>query len=139
MIAPVWPYPLRSVTVAVSRQARGGIPISVKLIATMSIVVAAAVGISMVFAQRAIGEVSRWQIEKDREEGQQAIAQTSELAAQAVAAAVAFSLMTSTFDEVEAMLAAAIDQDRRNGDRRLVWLLVRDGTGTVVAKTAGAP
>lgn len=105
----------------------------------MSIVVVAAVGVAMVFAQRAIGEISELQIEKDREEGQQAIAQSSELVAQAVAATVAFPVATSDFDDVEALLEAAIDQDLRSGAHRFVWLLARDTTGTVVAKTRDTP
>jgi serine phosphatase RsbU (regulator of sigma subunit) len=125
--------------VAVSRQARGGVPISIKLIATMAIVVAAAVAVAMVFTQRAIGEISRRQTEHDAQEGQRAIAQSSELVAQAVAATIGFSLTTSSFDEVTTALEAALDQDRRSGEHRFVWLLARDATGTVVARTKDAP
>lgn len=106
----------------------------------MAIVIAAAVAGAMVFAQRAISEISRRQTAHDAEEGQRAIAQSSELVAQGVAAAVAFPLTTSSFDEVTASLEAAIDQDHRTGgDHRFVWLLARDGTGAVIARTKEAP
>jgi serine phosphatase RsbU (regulator of sigma subunit) len=139
MIAPVWRNPLRSTTVAASRPARAGIPIWVKLIATMSVVVAAAVGVAMLFAQRAIDRIRDAQVIARSEDGQNAIARDSELVAQAVAASVAFPLTTSTYEEVEAVLDAAIDQDHRSGEHRFVWLLARDTAGRVVARTRDAP
>ena len=122
-----------------SRPARAGIPISVKLIATLSTVVAVAVGVVMLFAERAIDRVRDAQITARAQDGQSAIARDSELVAQAVAASVAFPLTTSTYDEVEILLEAAIDQDRRSGEHRFRWLLARDTTGAVVAKSRDAP
>jgi serine phosphatase RsbU (regulator of sigma subunit) len=139
MIAQVWRNPLRSTTVAASRPARAGIPIWAKLIVTMSVVVAAAVGVAMLFAQRAIDRIRDAQVIARSEDGQNAIARDSELVAQAVAASVAFPLTTSTYEEVEALLEAAIDQDHRSGEHRFVWLLARDTAGRVVARTRDAP
>jgi serine phosphatase RsbU (regulator of sigma subunit) len=105
----------------------------------MSIVVAAAVATTMLFAERAIDRIRDAQIAARAEDGQNAIARDSELVAQAVAASVAFPLTTSTYDEVESLLEAALDQDHRSGEHRFVWLLARDTAGTVVAKTRDAP
>ncbi|HEY0476399.1 MAG TPA: SpoIIE family protein phosphatase [Kofleriaceae bacterium] len=124
---------------AASRPARAGIPIWAKLIVTMSVVVAAAVGVAMLFAQRAIDRIRDAQVIARSEDGQNAIARDSELVAQAVAASVAFPLTTSTYEEVEALLEAAIDQDHRSGEHRFVWLLARDTAGRVVARTRDAP
>lgn len=123
---------------AVSRPARAGIPIWVKLIAAMSIAVAAAVGATTLFAQRAIAEIGGLQNAARRGEGERAIMRDSELVAQAVATSVAFPLATGAYDEVAPLLEAAIDQDRQRGGR-FVWLLARDSAGAVVAKTEAAP
>jgi len=125
--------------VAASRPARAGLPISVKLIATTSVLVAAAVGIATFFAQRAITDVSESQNAARRQTGEKTITRDSELVAHAVASSVAFPLATNVYSDVEPVLEAAVEEDRRSGDSRLLWLVAEDSTGAVVARTRDTP
>ena len=124
---------------AASRPARAGLPISVKLIATTSVLVAAAVGIATFFAQRAITDVSESQNAARRQTGEKTITRDSELVAHAVASSVAFPLATNVYSDVEPVLEAAVEEDRRSGDSRLLWLVAEDSTGAVVARTRDTP
>lgn len=122
-----------------SRQARAGIPISVKLILATSIVVAAAVGGATWFAQRSISELTEAQLESRQKAGEQSIIRGSELVVQAVATAVALPLGQSLYHELPPLLDAAIAEDKQSGDDRVQWLVVTDASGAVVGKTAAAP
>lgn len=129
--------PLRSAAVA-ARPARG-IPLSVKLIVATSIVVAATVGTATLFAQRAIGDITRAQITARRQSEQRSITRASELVVQAVATALALPLANHAYNDVKVVLEAAIADDRSSGDNRLQWLLVQDDVGAVVEQTPETP
>lgn len=122
-----------------TRQSRAGIPISVKLILATSLVVAAAVGTSTWFGQKSIAELTDTQITVRRQSGEHSIIRESELVVQAVATGVALPLANSQYADLQPLLDAAIQEDKRSGDNRVQWLVVTDATGAVVAQTAGAP
>lgn len=122
-----------------TRQSRAGIPISVKLILATSLVVAAAVGTSTWFGQKSIAELTDTQITVRRQSGEHSIIRESELVVQAVATGVALPLANSQYADLQPLLDAAIQEDKRSGDNRVQWLVVTDATGAVVAQTSGAP
>lgn len=113
---------------------RAGIPISVKLVLTTSVVVAVAVGTTALFSQRTIDALTATQIESRRQAGEKSITRESELVVQAVTNAVALPLAQSTYPDIKPVLDAAM-----NGDKRVEWLVVTDDTGQVVQSTASAP
>ena len=125
--------------VGAPRQARAGIPISVKLILATSVVVAAAVVTATWFSQTSIADLNEAQIAARRLEGEQAIQRESELVVQSVANSVALPLANSQYADIQPVLAAAIREDRERKDNRLQWLVVVDVTGAQVASTEGAP
>jgi len=125
--------------VGASRQARAGIPLSVKLVLATSFVVAAAVGGATWFAQRSMTDLAEMQLEHRRTQGEQAIVRESELVVQAVATAVAIPLGNSQYSEIVPLLEAAIQEDEARGDDRIRWLVVTDTSGAVVGRTAAAP
>ena len=118
---------------------RAGIPISVKLILTTSVVVAIAVGAATWFGQHAMDEVTAQQIKSRRLAGERSITRESELIVRAVANAVAQPLAGSMYPDIKPVLDAAIAEDHSTGADRLQWLVVTDATGQVVSQTQGAP
>ena len=107
---------------------RRGVPLSVKLILTTSIVVAGAVAASAVFSQRAIEDLARRDAASRRAEGLAAIDSESALLARSVATAVSIPLAQSALADVPPVLEAA------HADySRIRWLQVVDPTGQVVA------
>ncbi len=124
---------------AETRQARAGIPISVKLVLTTSIVIAVAVGTGTWFSQTSIGDLTETQIAARRESGEKAITRESELVVQAVANTVALPLSTNTFADIKPVLDASVKADKESGENRVQWLIVADPAGQVVAATEGAP
>ncbi len=126
-------------TVAAPRQSRTGIPISVKLILATSFVVAAAVGTSTWFGQRSISELTEMQIDVRRQTGEHSISRESELVVQAVATAASLPLANTQLADLQPLLDAALQEDKRSGDNRVQWLVVTDATGAVVAQTGAAP
>jgi serine phosphatase RsbU (regulator of sigma subunit) len=125
--------------VGASRQARAGIPISVKLILATSIVVAAAVGTATWFAQKSINDLTETSIKNRRETGERSIVRESELVVKAVATAVAFPLSTGTLADIPALLDSTIQEDKKTGENRVQWLVVTDSSGVVVGSTSAAP
>ena len=121
------------------RQARTGIPISVKLILATSIVVAAAVGTATWFAQKSVSELTETSIGHRRETGERSIVRESELVVKAVATAVAFPLSTGTLADIPALLDSTFQEDKKTGENRVQWLVVTDAQGVVVGSTSGAP
>jgi serine phosphatase RsbU (regulator of sigma subunit) len=97
--------------VAASRQARAGIPISVKLILATSFVVATAVGIVMWFSTTSISDLTRTQIGERRDAGEAAIVRESELVAKSLANATALPISTSSTTDVAAQLDRVIAED----------------------------
>jgi len=98
-----------SKVVVASRQARAGIPISVKLILATSVVVAAAVGTAAWFGQRSISDLTEVQLAARQQAGEHAIIRESELVVRSVATAVGLaagffpSLRAANLDPVEAL------------------------------------
>ncbi len=122
-----------------SRQARTGIPISVKLILATSFVVATAIGGATWFAQRSLSELTTTQLAVRKQTGEHSIVRESELVVQAVATAVAIPLGQSAYADVKPVLDGAMTEDKRSGDNRIRWLVVTDTTGAVVQQTANTP
>ncbi|MDQ3366910.1 MAG: SpoIIE family protein phosphatase [Myxococcota bacterium] len=122
-----------------SRQARAGIPISVKLILTTSIVIAAAVGTATWFSQTSIVDLTERQIAARRQSGEHSITRESELIVKAVANAVALPLANHTYPDIQPVLDGAIKDDKASGDHRVQWLVVTDDLGALVQATPGAP
>ena len=122
-----------------SRQARAGIPISVKLILATSIVVAAAVGTATWFAQKSINDLTETSISTRRASGERSIVRESELIVKAVATAVAIPLANNQFSDVGPLLESTIQEDKKSGENRVQWLVVTDPDGKVVAQTKEAP
>ncbi|MEO8699706.1 MAG: SpoIIE family protein phosphatase [Kofleriaceae bacterium] len=96
---------------AASRQARAGIPISVKLILATSSVVAAAVFIVMWFSTTSISDLTATQISARRAAGEAAIVRESELVARSLASATALPVSTSSATDVAAQLDRVIAED----------------------------
>lgn len=122
-----------------SRQARAGVPISVKLVLATSIVVAMAVGVAAWFSQKALTELTERHLATRREAGAHSIVRESELVVRAVATAVALPLGNSQYADVGPVLEAALAEDKKRGDNRIEWLLVTDAAGAVVARAGTAP
>lgn len=81
-------------------QDRAGIPLSVKLMLTTSIVVAAAVGASAYFGSNNIRELARSDAAVRRASGNESIKRESELLASNIAAAAAIPLAQQAYGEV---------------------------------------
>lgn len=121
-----------------SPQQRAGLPISVKLVLTTSLVVAVAVGAATWFTQRSINELTQGQIKARRASGEKAITRQSDLAVQSIANALAHPLANSQYTDIPPVLDQAIREDKA-GDHQLQWLSIADETGQVVQATPGAP
>jgi serine phosphatase RsbU (regulator of sigma subunit) len=117
-----------------SPKARAGIPISVKLILTTSVVVAVAVAAATWFSQRSIDELANTQIDARRASGQASITRESELVAEAVSNGVAHALANNQYDDIPPVFDAALRENSR-----LTWIAVTDDTGQLVRATAHAP
>ncbi len=120
-------------------KARAGIPISVKLILTTSIVVAVAVSAATWFSRTTIDDLTSMQIQTRRASGEKSIIRESELVVQAVATAVALPLANSTYPDITPVLDKGMQDDKASGENRLQWMSVTDATGQVVAATKNAP
>lgn len=122
---------------AETRQARG-IPISVKLILTTSIVIAAAVFTATWFSQTSIQSLTEKQIAARRASGEKSIVRESELLVQSVSNAIVIPLSNNMLGDVPKTLEDTLAADQSEG--RVRWLLVYDPTvARVVASTAGSP
>ena len=119
---------------AETRQARAGIPISVKLILTTSIVIAVAVGTGTWFAQTSISDLTEKQIAARRESGEKSITRESELVAQAVSNNVAVPLSAEMFSDIKPLLDEGV-----KSDKQIQWLVVAFPSGQIVASAGGAP
>ncbi len=114
-------------------------PLSVKLIVATSVVVAVAVGSSSYFGQRTIQELAGREVGDRGADARAAIERESDLLAEKVAAATAYSLAQTAVNDVQGTLDTELRGDATRGDHRIEWMLVTDASGQVVAKTAGAP
>jgi serine phosphatase RsbU (regulator of sigma subunit) len=121
--------------VVATRQARAGIPISVKLILATSIVVAAAVGVVTWFSQAALADVTKMQIEARRQAGELAIQRGSVQLVQSIAKVVALPVSSGMIPELKPAFDAALAEDKETGDQRVTWLVVADATGDMSAWT----
>ena len=121
-----------------SPKARAGIPISVKLILTTSVVVALAVGAATWFSQRSIDDLATAQIASRKASGEKAITRQADLVVQTIANGCAHALANSQYSDIPAVIDAAIRDDKA-GDNQLVWISIADDTGQVVQATPSAP
>ncbi|HLL25165.1 MAG TPA: hypothetical protein VK427_23685, partial [Kofleriaceae bacterium] len=120
---------------AATRQARAGIPISVKLIITTSIVIAAAVGTATWFSQTSISDLTEKQVAARRESGERSIVRESELVVQAVANTIVIPMSTQMLADIQPALDTAM-----KGEDRVQWLIAYDAAAArIVAATTGAP
>ena len=117
-----------------SDRRRTGIPLSVKLMLTTSIVVAAAVGLSAWFGQRTIAQLNADDATARRAAGEQAIVRESELLARNIANALAIPMGQHAYGEVGPALAAT-----KAEYARVQWIAIGDEAGQPVATTPGAP
>ena len=117
-----------------SQRRRIGIPLSVKLMLTTSIVVAVAVGISAWYGQRTIERLNADDARARRAAGEQAIVRESELLARNIATASAIPMGQHAYGEVGPLLTAAVAEYRR-----IQWIAVGSEDGKLVASTPGAP
>lgn len=117
-----------------SDRRRTGVPLSVKLMLTTSIVVAAAVGISAWYGQRTIARLNADDATARRAAGETAIVRESELLARNIANASAIPLGQHAYGEVGPLLAAA-----RAEYPRVQWIAIGAEDGQPVAATEGAP
>lgn len=122
-----------------TRQARAGIPISVKLILATSIVVAAAVGVVTWFSQTAIADVTKMQIDARRQASELAIQRGSVQLVQSIAKVLALPVSNRMLNEIPLVLTEAVAENKATGDQRVAWLVVSDATGDIVGATEGAP
>ncbi|HEX4454858.1 MAG TPA: SpoIIE family protein phosphatase [Kofleriaceae bacterium] len=117
---------------------RAGVPLSVKLVLTTSIVVAVAVAAATWFTQRSIGDFAQAQIQTRRSTGERAIQRQSDLVVQSIANALAHPLANSQYTDIPPVLDQAM-RDDQSGAHLLQWLSIADETGQVVQATRGAP
>lgn len=113
---------------------RAGIPLSVKLMLTTSILLAAAVAISAWFGQRTIASLARDDAAARRAAGEDAIVRESELLAKNVATASAIPMGQQAYSEIGPLVDAT-----RRAYPRIQWIAVGSDRGQLVASTQGAP
>ncbi len=119
---------------ASKRPDRRGIPLSVKLMLTTSVVVAAAVGASAYFGSQNIRELALTEGTARRTSGNASIKRESELLASNIAATAAIPLAQQAYGEVAPLVVAKMREYRR-----IQWIVVGTPTGDVVHASAGAP
>jgi serine phosphatase RsbU (regulator of sigma subunit) len=115
------------------------LPLSAKLMATTSLLIIAAVGITAWAGLTTIRSSARREIEARRQDGEQAIRHESELLARNVAATAALPLAGSSFTDLEHVATTA-----RERFPRIVWLVITDTQDgpearKVVARSGPAP
>ncbi|HVV88554.1 MAG TPA: SpoIIE family protein phosphatase [Kofleriaceae bacterium] len=113
---------------------RRGLPLSVQLMLTTSIVVVAAIGFSAFYGQRTITRLNADDARARRAAGEQAIVRESELLARNIASASAIPMGQQAYGEVGPLLAAT-----RAEYARIQWIAVGTEAGQLVASTPGAP
>ncbi len=113
---------------------RPGIPLSVKLMLTTTIVVAAAVGASAYFGANTVRELAATDAAARRTSGNEAIRRESELMAANIAAAASIPLAQQAFGEVGPVVSA-----RMREYTRIQWVVIGTPTGDVVHASEGAP
>ncbi len=119
---------------ATRRQERPGVPLSVKLMLTTSIVVAAAVGASAYFGSQNIRELAQDDASVRRTSGNESIRRESELLASNIAGAAAIPLAQQAFGEVAPLIAA-----KQREYPRVSWVAIGTPTGELVHASPSAP
>lgn len=117
-----------------TRGERAAVPLSVKLMLTTSVVVAAAVGASAYFGSENVRGLARTEGAARRASGNDAIKRESELVASAIAAAAAIPLAQQAFGEVAPLVSAKLKEYPR-----IQWVVVGTPTGEVIHASEGAP
>ncbi len=117
-----------------STRRRAGVPLSVKLMLTTSIVVAVAIAISTWSSQQTIARLNDDDARARRTAGEQAIVRESELLARNIANASAIPMAQHAYGEVGPLLTAT-----RAEYPRIQWIAIGTEAGQLVASTPGAP
>ena len=117
-----------------STRRRAGVPLSVKLMLTTSIVVAVAIAISTWSSQQTIARLNADDARARRTAGEQAIVRESELLARNIANASAIPMAQHAYGEVGPLLTAT-----RAEYPRIQWIAIGTEAGQLVASTPGAP
>ncbi|MCX5742921.1 MAG: SpoIIE family protein phosphatase [Proteobacteria bacterium] len=91
-------------------------------------------GLTTWFNQRTIDELNDMHVEARRKTGETGIAETSDRVARSIASSVALPVANNTYGDVKPIVDTALA-----GEKRISWLVVRDGTGTVIYATSTAP
>ena len=125
---------------AAAPRGKAGIPISVKLVITTSIVIAAAVGTATWFSQTSISDLTERQIEARRESGEKAITREAERVVQAVSKTLAYPFYSNTFGDIPQILDDTMKAEKESGENRMLWLMAYDANvKRIAAATPGAP
>jgi serine phosphatase RsbU (regulator of sigma subunit) len=119
--------------VTASPQERAGLPISVKLVLTTSIVVAVAVAAATWFTQRSIVQLAHAQAQARQTAGEKAITRQSDLLVQSMANAIAHPLGGNEINDVQPAIDRALHDDR---EHQLQWVLITDQSGPVPVRPA---
>ncbi len=109
---------------------RTGLPLSVKLIMTTAVMVAAAVFTSGWFATRAIEDLARQDATTRRAAGDAAIEREASLLGQKVAAVMTHPVATEQLGDVPGLVTETLA-----AHPRIQWLLVADVTGLIIGAT----
>jgi serine phosphatase RsbU (regulator of sigma subunit) len=133
-LTPTYTLPTIDSMGSAKRDERPGVPLSVKLMLTTSIVVALAVGASAYFGSNNIRELARTEAATRRTSGNDSIKRESELLASNIAASAAIPLAQQAYGEVAPLVAAKMREYPR-----VQWVVVGTPTGDVVHKSEGAP
>ena len=115
-------------------QRRAGVPLSVKLMLTTSVVVAVALAIAAWSAQETLSQLNRDDARARRTAGEAAIVRESELLVRNIANATAIPLGQQAYGEVGPLLTAT-----RAEYPRIQWIAIATPEGQPVAATEGAP
>jgi len=118
----------------VSARGRAGVPLSVKLMLTTSIVVVVALAISAWYSQATIGRLNDDDARARRVAGEAAIVRESELLARNIANASAIPMAQQAYGEVGPLIAAT-----KGEYPRIQWIAIGTEAGQLVASTPGAP
>ena len=117
-----------------SARGRAGVPLSVKLMLTTSIVVVVALAISAWYSQATIGRLNDDDARARRVAGEAAIVRESELLARNIANASAIPMAQQAYGEVGPLIAAT-----KGEYPRIQWIAIGTEAGQLVASTPGAP
>lgn len=114
---------------------QSGVPLSVKLILTTTILLVVAVGAASYSGLRTINALAEQEAVARRTSGEAAMERQSELMARNAANSAALPLAEGNFTYLDSLVVATVKEDPR-----ITWMLIADaGSNRIVARTPGAP